>query len=71
MADIGRFEWSERKAMIRSTLLLAALIAIGGIGVAPASAADGWKYQVNPNDGHVDAAGWRTPFERCGLGDSW
>jgi hypothetical protein len=51
--------------------LFAALIAIGGIGVAPASAAEGWKYQVNPNDGHVDAAGWRTPFERCGLGDSW
>jgi hypothetical protein len=32
--------------------LFAALIAIGGIGVAPASAADGWKYQVNSNDGH-------------------
>jgi hypothetical protein len=32
--------------------LFAALIAIGGIGFAPASAADGWKYQVIPNDGH-------------------
>jgi hypothetical protein len=19
----------------------------------------------------IDAAGWRKPFERCGLGDSW
>jgi hypothetical protein len=66
--------------MTWSTLLLAAMI--GGIGFAPASAAEGWKYQVIPNDGHVltysrddkvpiDAAGWRTPFERCGLGDSW
>ena len=39
--------------MIRSTLLLAAVIAIGGIGFTPASAAEGWKYQVIPNDGHV------------------
>jgi hypothetical protein len=66
--------------MTRSTLLLAAMIAIGGIGFAPASAAEGWKYgepltisagkdsyQLPP----IHAAGWRTPFERCGLGDSW
>jgi hypothetical protein len=46
--------------------VLAGLITL----TSPASAG-GWKYQVVPNDGHVLAADWRKPFERCGLGDSW
>jgi hypothetical protein len=37
--------------MRERTNLLAALIAIGGIGLSPAAA--GWKYQVNSNDGHI------------------
>jgi hypothetical protein len=38
--------------MTRGAQLLATLIALGGSGLAPATAADGWKYQVVPNDGH-------------------
>jgi hypothetical protein len=33
--------------------LPAILIAVGWLGLAPASAITGWKYQVIPNDGHV------------------
>lgn len=36
-----------------SVTLPAILIAIGWLGLAPASAASGWKYQVISNDGHV------------------
>jgi hypothetical protein len=50
MADTGRFDGDH---MIRGSILLASLIALCGIGCAPASAAGGWKYQVIPNDGHV------------------
>jgi hypothetical protein len=39
--------------MIGALRRLAALAAIGWIGVAPASAAGAWQYQVIPNDGHV------------------
>ena len=39
--------------MRERTNLLAALIAIGGIGLSPAAAAAGWKYQVNSNDGYI------------------
>src|SRR5258708_25458613 len=39
--------------MRQNLKLFAIIIAIGVIGLAPASAAGGWKYQVIPNDGHV------------------
>ena len=37
----------------RDLALLASLIAIGWLGLAPASAAGGWTHQVIANDGHV------------------
>jgi len=39
--------------MTRASKLVAGLIAISWLCLAPASAAGGWKYQVIPNDGHV------------------
>jgi hypothetical protein len=36
-----------------ATILLTALIVLGCPSLAPAADADGWKYQVIPNDGHV------------------
>src|SRR5260370_13650640 len=57
--------------MTRTLRLLAALIAIACIGVAPASAAGEWKYQVIPNDGHVltfSEDGKVTFYLGCGRG---
>jgi hypothetical protein len=41
--------------------------ALLGSGEPLTIAAGKSSYQLPP----IDAAGWRTPFERCGLGDSW
>ncbi len=57
--------------MTRALKLLAIIIATGCIGLAPASAAGGWKYQVIPNDGHVltfSDDGKVTFYLGCGRG---
>jgi hypothetical protein len=45
--------WIPPHSRGMTVLVLAGLIAIGWLGLAPASAAGGSKYQVIPNDGHV------------------
>jgi len=47
--------------------LRARLYALLGSGEPLKISAGKDSYQLPP----VDAANWRTPFERCGLGDSW
>jgi hypothetical protein len=57
--------------MRNDSKLLAALIVLGCIGLAPAWAAGGWKYQVIPNDGHVltySEDGKVTFYLGCGRG---
>ena len=57
--------------MPRASILLAGIIAIGWIGLSPASAASGWKYEVVPNDGHVltySDDGKVTFYLGCGRG---
>jgi hypothetical protein len=51
--------------------LLSVVIAIGWLGLSPAFAADGWKYQVVPNDGHeltYSEADKVTFYLGCGRG---
>ena len=57
--------------MPRASILLAGIMVIGWIGLLPASAASGWKYEVVPNDGHVltySEDGKVTFYLGCGRG---
>src|SRR5260370_3192707 len=57
--------------MLKAINLLSAVIAIGWLGLSSAFTADGWKYQVVPNDGHVltySEADKVTFYLGCGRG---